>query len=147
MSPAESEGLNKKSLVLPETKISLKLIRSSGIVKRGILEALLAPVERTSACTFEGAQIQVFEVKNSNDLEAKKSTNDICISGDFWGLSSKRPKTKQILQVAKTPVVFFRSQITTHSFSRKKFFRGQQQKNGTLFYENQIPKIFSCRLF
>ena len=50
MSPAESEGLNKKSLVLPETKISLKLIRSSGIVKRGILEAVvLAPVDVHSA--------------------------------------------------------------------------------------------------
>ena len=64
MSPAESEGLNKKSLVLPETKISLKLIRSSGIVKRGILEALLAPVE-LQAALLKGLKYKFFEVKNN----------------------------------------------------------------------------------
>ena len=65
MSPAESEGLNKKSLVFPETKISLKLIRSSGIVKRGILKALLAPVEVQAALLK--ARIKLFEVQ-SNEI-------------------------------------------------------------------------------
>ena len=52
MSPAESEGLNKKSLVLPETKINLKLIRSSGIVKRGILEAVVIAPDNVQAALF-----------------------------------------------------------------------------------------------
>jgi len=96
MSPAESEGLNKKSLVLPETKISLKLIRSSGIVKRGILEAVVRAPVVVQAALFLGLKVFLRSRANMTSRGTKNPpTNFDIYQGDFRrGLSSKRPKTK-----------------------------------------------------
>ena len=155
MSPAESEGLNKKSLVLPETKISLKLIRSSGIVKRGILEAVvLAPVD-VQAALFLGLKV-FWGQEQIWPREAQKILQLILIyiKGILDEASRQRgPRLSRSCRLRRPPSFFSCSQITTHSFSREKkinSLRGgqQQQKNSTVFsYKNQIPKIFSCRLF
>ena len=122
MSPAESEGLNKKSLVLPETKISLKLIRSSGIVKRGILEAVvLAPVD-VQAALFLGLKV-FWGQEQIWPREAQKILQLILIyiKGILDEASRQRgPRLSRSCRLRRPPSFFSCSQITTHSFSREK---------------------------
>ena len=121
MSPAESEGLNKKSLVLPETKISLKLIRSSGIVKRGILEAVvLAPVD-VQAALFLGLKV-FWGQEQIWPREAQKILQLILIyiKGILDEASRQRgPRLSRSCRLRRPPSFFSCSQITTHSFSRE----------------------------
>ena len=149
MSPAESEGLNKKSLVLPETKISLKLIRSSGIVKRGILEALLAPVE-LQAALLKGLKYKFFEVKNNEIPMTSRLKNPPTIfvyQGIFEASRQRGPRLSRSCRSRRPPSFFFVHKSLHIHFHEKNSFGASSKKTAHFFYENQIPKIFSCRLF